>query len=136
VTVEKQTAAAQQQRATVEALALERHVVATVHESELRHPDGSVRRDVVRKLETSAATKHERAATEVKTEIKYVERIQKEIVERETERNWALGIGAGLRAGPRAIYQAQVSRRIVGPFEAGIWADTTKAAGIMIGVRW
>lgn len=82
-------------------------------------------------------TTHETAKRE--TEIKYVDRYidREKLVIKETEKPaWGVAARAGLSSGPRFVYGAEVSRRVLGPLWLGAYATTAKEAGVIARVEW
>lgn len=103
---------------------------------EVRHRDGTVERtatsEAVRSSEAAAKREEQSREVEVRYVDKFIDRETVKVVE--AKATWGIAARAGIASGPRAIYGAEVSRRVLGPLWLGVYADTTKAAGVQ--VRW
>lgn len=103
----------------------------------VRHPDGTVERTAEGGTVGSSETAAKREETKREIEYRFVDREVKvetvKIVEAE-KAAWSIGARAGLSSEPRAVYGAEVGRRLLGPIWAGAYATTAKEIGLM--VRW
>ncbi len=102
---------------------------------EVRHHDGTVETTTTSEAirSSEAAAKREEANRE--TEIRYVDKyVDREVVKVVTSQaTWGLAARAGVRGGfGDYVFGAEVSRRLFGPLWAGVWADTSKAAGLAV----
>ena len=103
----------------------------------VQKPDGTV----VKTTEAASAKEREsRAETKQReTEVRYVDRIQEvektKIVERSSPA-WGVAVGAGLSSGLNPVYRGELSRSIIGPLEAGIYASTAREMGVVARVRF
>lgn len=84
-------------------------------------PDGTVIRKIVEKKDTKADVKKDKAESKV------------EIVDR--TKDWYIGgMAATNFSTTTPVFGAQVNRRIIGPFSAGIFLLTDKTAGVTLGL--
>lgn len=84
-------------------------------------PDGTIIRKIVQNKDTKVDVKKDKAEAKV------------EIVDR--SRDWYVGAMAGTTfSTPTPVFGAEVHRRILGPFSAGIFLLTNKTAGVTLGL--
>lgn len=83
-------------------------------------PDGTVIRKIVEKKDTKADVKKDKAESKV------------EIVDR--TKDWFVGAMAATNFSTTPVFGAQVNRRILGPFSAGVFLLTDKTAGVTLGL--
>lgn len=105
----------------------------------LRRPDGSVQRDVYRSNEASSRVEAAQKETKREAEIRYVDRektVEKITVIEGQRAQWGIEARIGCTLDARPAYSGAVTRRILGPLWAGVWADSTKAAGIQARLEW
>lgn len=106
---------------------------------EIHYPNGSVERTAEGERGRSSESEKTREEARRETEIRYVDKIQTveklKIVEAEKAK-WALGVHGGYSLHGAQIYGATVERRILGPAWVGIFANTSKAAGLSVRVEW
>lgn len=102
-------------------------------------PSGEVVSTATRETVRTSDAKASSQEAKREAEVRYVDRIvEKETIKVvEAERaTWSIGARAGLSSGPRAVYGAEASRRIVGPLWLGAYVTTAKEAGLMLRVEW
>lgn len=99
----------------------------TVVEREIRRPDGTVeidRRTEDRSTETVDKSKQTKESTIVQNQ----------------KPQWKVSASATTAVGsltsPSLVYGATVERRIIGPFFAGVRADTSKQVGLSVGMEF
>lgn len=105
----------------------------------VKRPDGRVEvtASSERKSGAEKETRREEARKEIQIEYRDVEVAVEKVRIVETEKaRWAVTAGAGLSTGLRTTYRGEVGRRMVGPLWVGIWADTTKTAGVSLRLEW
>lgn len=83
-------------------------------------PDGTVIRKIVEKKDTKADVKKDKVESKV------------EIVDR--TKDWFVGAMAATNFSTTPVFGAQVNRRILGPFSAGVFLLTDKTAGVTLGL--
>lgn len=134
--VEKQVAGKAKESASVEAENIVRRDETRRVVHEVRHRDGTVERtatsEAVRSSEAAAKREEQSREVEVRYVDKFIDRETVKVVE--AKATWGIAARAGIASGPRAIYGAEVSRRVLGPLWLGVYATTAKEAGVQ--VRW
>ena len=127
---------------------VQKHVKTTT--VDVKKPDGTVEHKVEVTDLSHTETSNTADKVEVRTEIKYVDRIVEKTVDKlkiveAYKPQWRLGAGAAydvmfaLGRGTRGVpgmdgfaVQVEADRRILGPFWLGIWGTTTGLAGLHV----
>lgn len=104
-----------------------------------RSSDGAVEATAESEAASQSQAAERDKETKREVEVRYVDRkveVERLKIVEAAKPQWSVAAGAGLQAGPRAVYRGQVERRIIGPIWAGVYATTSKEIGAQVRFEW